>query len=319
MKAWSLEMANANPVLIDKQLDIVTDSVVVDIIASALNHRDIWITKGMYPGIVLGTTMGSDACVDFEGNKYIINPGIEWGSHQAYQSQSFRVLGVPDNGTFADKIAIDKKYLHLKPTHLTDTEAAALPLAGVTAFRSLMVKCKPKKGEKVLISGIGGGVALMAMQLAIAAGCEVYVTSGAPEKISKAILLGAKAGYSYHNPDWTKELLHDSGGVDVVIDSAAGSGFNQLVKVCKPGARISFYGGSLGKIDGLNPQPIFWKQISILGSTMGSDQDFVDMLAFVCQHNVVPILDSVIAFDNMLQGFSKMNAGKQFGKIVFQH
>lgn len=298
---------------------IEEDEVLMKITASALNHRDIWITKGQYPGIKLGAIMGADACGIWENKEYIINPGLYWGDNESFQSIDFRVLGVPDDGTFAEYIRIKKSYLFEKPTFLSVEEAAALPLAGVTAYRALINKTNPKAGEKVLISGIGGGVALFAMQFALALGCEVFVTSGSSDKIAKAISLGAKGGYLYHEQDWSKRLMNEIGGVDVVIDSAAGANFNNLVKVCNPGARISFYGGSHGKIDGLNPQLVFWRQISIYGSTMGSELDFDQMLKFVNKHKIKPIIDEVFNFNDLHLGFEKMEAGKQFGKIVFKH
>ena len=320
MLAYIIKEINQPPFKTEVPDPILNEhEALVKISASALNHRDVWITKGQYPGVKIGAVMGSDACGIWEGKEYIINPGLDWGSNEAYQSLDFRVLGVPDDGTFADYIRIDKKYLHAKPSFLTVVEAAALPLAGVTAYRALVNKTKPQVGEKVLISGIGGGVALFAMQFALALGCDVYVTSGSEEKIVKAISLGAKAGYLYREHDWTKKILADTGGVDVVIDSAGGPDFNNLVKVCNPGARIAFYGGSLGKIEGLNPQLVFWRQISIFGSTMGSELDFASMLAFVNEYKIHPIIDAVFSFDNVPLGFEKMGAGKQFGKIVFKH
>jgi NADPH:quinone reductase-like Zn-dependent oxidoreductase len=133
----------------------------------------------------------------------------------------------------------------------------------------------------VLISGIGGGVALFALQFAVAAGCEVWVTSSSEQKIEKAVALGAKGGALYTADGWAKDFNKKTGGFDVIIDSAAGSGFADLVKLCKAGARICFYGGTRGAISGVSPQIVFYKQISIFGSTMGSDKEFLDMVTFV--------------------------------------
>jgi zinc-binding alcohol dehydrogenase/oxidoreductase len=321
MKSYTINQIGQLPLMVEKEIPtLIADQKLLKVIASSLNHRDIWITKGMYPGIKLGATMGSDATgVDETGNEYIINPGIAWGLHEGFQSTEFRVLGVPDDGTFADYIAIDKKYLFPKPAHLTSVQAAALPLAGVTAYRAIIKRAQLQAGEKVLISGIGGGVALFAMQFALALGCEVWVTSSSVEKIQKAVNMGAKSGFLYTDSDWPKKLLTAFGGVDVIVDSAAGPGFNLLTKVCNPGARIVFYGGSEGKIDGLNPQPLFWKQISILGSTMGSDQDFAQMLDFINTHTIKPVVHAVYPFDDLPHGFHDMETAGQFGKIVFQH
>lgn len=321
MKAFVLKELNKYPELESVQFPTLSDDheVYLKINASALNHRDLWIVNGLYPNIKLNSVLGSDACGTSCDSRFLVNPGLDWGDHQDYQSDEFHVLGMPSMGTFAEHISVNEKYLYPCPAHLTDTEAAALPLAGVTAYRALFSRAKTKSEDRVLISGIGGGVALFAMQFAIATGCEVIVTSSSDYKIAEAINLGAHAGYLYNNPDWYKELIHDFGGVDVVIDGACGNGFNHLVKSCNPGARISFYGGSAGKIDGLNPHAIFWRQISILGSTMGSDQDFAEMLNFVTNHQIKPVIDTVYPFDQIPEGFKRMASGSQFGKIVFQH
>ncbi len=321
MRALVIEQINQPPVLIDKPEPVLSEhQALITIKASALNHRDIYITRGLYPGIRLGATMGADGSgLDSNGNKVIINPGLDWGLSPYYQAKSFRVLGVPDDGTFADFIAIDKKYLYPMPEHLTYNEAAALPLAGLTAYRSLFVKGGVQPGDKVLISGIGGGVALFAMQFALAIGCEVTVTSGSEAKIDNALDLGASYGYNYHDETWSKKLVSDMQGVDVVIDSAGGAGFKQFVKIANPGGRIVFYGGTKGNIDGINPQQVFWKQLSILGSTMGSDADFKAMLDFVNQHQIKPVISEVLGFSDIVEGFDIMEKGHQMGKIVFDH
>lgn len=321
MRTFIIRNIGALPFDTTKDLPTCSEEdILLKLNASALNHRDLWITKGLYAGIRLGATMGADGCgTASDGDSYIINPGLAWGSNEAFQSSDFRVLGVPEDGTFADYIVIPQKYIYRKPAHLTPLQAAALPLAGVTAYRAIIKRAGLQNGDKVLISGIGGGVALFAMQFALALGCEVFVTSGSEEKIEKAKGLGAKAGYLYSNQDWSKQLIAEHGGVDVIIDSAGGPGFAHLVKVCNPGARIAVYGGSLGKITELNPQVLFWKQISILGSTMGSDADFREMVAFVEHHKIVPVIDRVYPLDEIHAGFAAMAAGTQFGKIVFEH
>ena len=289
---------------------------IVELHASALNHRDIWITKGMYPGIITPIILGSDGVGNLAGKNVIINPGLNWGQNEAAQSNDFEVLGLPQNGTFANKICIEDKYIYSMPDHLSILEAAALPLAGVTAYRVLFSRCKVKSSDRVLITGTGGGVALMAVQLALAFGCEVHVTSGSDLKIEKTLELGVHKGYNYKKEDWYKDV---QGQFDVIIDSAGGQSFQHLIKICAPGARIGFYGASLGKYTNLNPQLMFWRQISLLGSTMGSDADFQDMLSFVSTHKIRPIIDEVFDLKDGAKAFAKMEAGEQFGKIVLQH
>ncbi len=320
MKALVFEAVDKLPVYKEISTPEVSgNQILLKICASSLNHRDLWITKGQYPGLRSGAIMGADGCGIYEGKTYVINPGLEWGSDSAFQTSTFRVLGVPDDGTFSEYIGIERKYIYPKPQHLTCLQAAALPLAGVTAYRALVKRAQVRDTDTVLISGVGGGVALIAMQFALAIGCKVLVTSGSELKIEKAISLGATAGYLYNDPDWPKKLINDYGGIDVVIDGACGNGFNQLLKVCKPGASIVVYGGTFGKVDGLNPQTVFWKQISILGSTMGSDHDFKDMLDFVTAHRIIPIIETILPLSGYAEGFTIMQNGAQFGKIVFDH
>lgn len=293
------------------------DEVVVNLDAAAMNHRDVWISKGMYAGLKYPVILGSDGAGWLNGEEVIINPGQGWGENETFHGKDFKILGLPENGTFAQQVITERKYVYPKPAHLTMEQAAALPLAGLTAYRALFSRGRLQRGNKLLISGIGGGVALMALQLGLAAGAEVYVTSSDQGKIDKAKDLGAKGGFLYTDDKWGKAALNETGGFDVIIDGAAGKGFGELITVSNTGGRIVNYGGSAGKIEGIVPQKVFWKHLNILGSTMGSDKDFADMLAFVNEHRIVPIIDSVIELKNAAEGFDKMDSGSQFGKIVF--
>ncbi|MEM8525476.1 MAG: zinc-binding dehydrogenase [Bacteroidota bacterium] len=290
----------------------------VNIEAAALNHRDVWITKGLYPNIHTPTILGSDGAGRVGERKVIINPNIDWGDDEAVQTLYYQILGMPENGTFAEYIVVEEDRLHDMPEHLSMEEAAALPLGGLTAFRATFTKCQIKKGDKVLISGVGGGVALFACQFAIATGAEVYVTSSSEAKIQRAIELGAKGGFLYTDENWTKQLRKEIGGVDAIIDSAAGDGFANFVKICNPAARICFYGGTRGKINNLNPQLMFWKQISIFGSTMGSDKEFGEMVEFVREHKIKPVIDQIYDLKDGVEAFKRMDAGQQFGKLVLK-
>jgi zinc-binding alcohol dehydrogenase/oxidoreductase len=293
--------------------------VVVDLLHAALNHRDLWITLGQYAGIRYPMVLGSDGAGTYRGRAYLLNPSMDWGDDPRAQGKNYRILGLPDYGTFAEAVCVPRANLVAQPTHLTSAQAAALPLAGLTAWRVLMARCQLRRGERVLISGVGGGVALLALQMAVAAGAEVWVTSGSDEKIARAVALGARGGANYRHEGWDKTLRSDAGGgFDVVIDSAAGDGFATLVNLCLPGARVGIYGGTLGKINGLSPQLIFWKQISIVGSTMGHAQDFRRMVAFVAKHEIVPVVDSEFGLSEANLALQRIQAGTQFGKIVLR-
>ena len=290
---------------------------IVKIKAAALNHRDVWIMKGQYGGIKYPSILGSDgAGIDEKGNEVIIHPSLSWGDNPNTQGKNFRILGLPDDGTFAEYIKIETKNVVPKPEHLTFEQAAALPLAGLTAYRALFSRCQVKARDKVLISGIGGGVALFALQFALAAGCDVWVTSSSDEKIQKAIAMGAKGGFKYNTEGWSKTAIGEMGGFDVIVDGAVGTGFAELVKTCRPAARICFYGATAGALTGVSPQVIFYKQLSIFGSTMGNDAEFLKMVKFVSKYKIVPIIDSVYTLENGNAALKHMDEGQQFGKIV---
>ena len=301
--------------------------VLVKLKAAAFNHRDIWISKGMYAGIKYPIIVGSDGCGviadvgrdlsrDILRNEVIINPSFNWGGEEDYQGQDFEILGLPQNGTMAEYVVVPKTYIHPQPIHLTPEQAAALPLAGLTAYRALFSKAGLKPKDKVLVNGIGGGVALFALQFAHAIGCEVWVTSSSPRKIESAQALGAAGGANYKTEGWHKQLMETAGSFDVIVDGAGGKGFGNLISIAAPGARIAIYGGTAGKIEGISPQKIFWKQISIFGSTMGSERDFHNMLHFVNRHEIVPVVDEVFPFDEAVIAAEKVEQGKQFGKVV---
>ena len=241
-----------------------------------------------------------------------------WGEDQAFQGPDFDILGMPSQGCFASHVQVDKQFLYKMPAHLTLEEGAALPLAGLTAYRALFSRAKLQKGEKVFISGIGGGVALFAMQFALANGNEVYVSSSSQEKIDKAVALGAKGGYNYKDDDMHKQVLKSVGAMDVIIDSAGGEGFAKLVNITAKGARISIYGGTRGSCT-FSPQKLFWNQASILGTTMGSDSDFRSMIDFVAEHMIRPVIDEVFPINQIGEAIEKMRDGKQFGKLVLKN
>ncbi|HKK89711.1 MAG TPA: zinc-binding dehydrogenase, partial [Saprospiraceae bacterium] len=231
------------------------------------------------------------------------------------QSRNYHIMGLPENGSFAQYLLVSEDRLIQCPEHLSNEEAAALPLAGLTAYRALFTRaqCRPK--ERVLISGFGGGVASTAFLFARAINCELYVSSSSAEKRELAMKMGAKAAFDYREKGFGKKIYKDHGGVDVVIDGAAGEGFGELVEACRPAGRISVYGGTAGKAM-MSPQKLFWKQLNILGSTMGSDKDFQEMVGFVEQHKISPLVSSVHSLSDGKVAFEAMDRQEQTGKIV---
>ncbi|MVN90455.1 quinone oxidoreductase family protein [Mucilaginibacter aquatilis] len=303
------------------------NEVLVQIKAAALNRRDYWITIGKYAGIKYPTILGSDGAgvvveaADEAGRQWlnkevIINPGHNWGNDDQYQGADFKILGLPDDGTLAEYVRVNVEYLHPKPAHLTFEHAAAIPLAGLTAYRALFTKGGITAGSKVLVVGAGAGTGTYAVQFAVAAGCQVFVTSGSGEKIERARQLGAAAGVNYKAQDWAEELKHMCGGFDVVIDSALGKDFAKIPELSNPGARIVFFGATAGSIPELNPRTLFSKQIQLLGTMMGSPDDFSNMLEFINTHKIVPVVDEVFPLTQTQQAVEKMGSSSQFGKLV---
>jgi zinc-binding alcohol dehydrogenase/oxidoreductase len=302
--------------------------VLIKLHAAALNHRDVWIQKGQYAGIRLPCTLGADGAGEIAalgegvegwavGAPVIVYPGLEWGDAAHTQGRNFRVLGMPDPGTFAEYTTAAARYVRPRPAHLSWEQAAALPLAGLTAYRAAFGRAQVQPGERVLVTGVGGGVAQVAAQFCAAAGAEVWVTSGEEEKVARALALplGLRGGISYKQANWGRTLLQNTGGFDVIIDSAVGEAFGTLLDVAAPGGRIVFYGATLG-----NPQlpaaKVFWKQLSILGTSMGSEQDFDAMLAFVNQHQLVPVVDKTFPLAEGEAALRYLEAGQQLGKVV---
>jgi NADPH:quinone reductase-like Zn-dependent oxidoreductase len=248
----------------------------------------------------------------------IINPAYGWGNNPNYQSKDFRILGLPDDGTFAEYVKVRADQLYPKPAHLTWEQAAAIPLAALTAYRALFIKGRLAKGDKVLVIGVGAGTGTFALQFAAAAGCRVFVTSGSGEKIERAKQLGAAAGVNYKSQDWAEQLQHLGGGFDVIIDSALGEGFAKLPDICNPGARIVIFGGTAGDIPAISGRKIFWKQLQILGTTMGNSDDFTAMVDFINEHRIVPVVDEVFSMADAQKAIDKMGKSHQFGKIILK-
>ena len=294
------------------------DEVAVRIRAAALNHRDLYITQGLYPGVRVPVVLGSDGVGELDERRVLLQPGLAWGEREDAQAPAYHVLGMPTDGTFAEWTVVPRANVYDCPEHLTDAEAAALPLAGLTAFRALFTRASAKTGDTVLVTGAGGGVASFAVQFAVAAGCRVFVTSSRAENVAAAVAQGAAGGVDYTADGWTDELRSLSGGLDVVVDGAGGEGFAQLTRLMRPGGRMAFYGGTRGKIPGLSPQLLFWRQVTIAGSTMGSPREFARMLAFVAEHELRPVVDSIRPLADLDAALDRMAAGQQRGKLVLR-
>lgn len=304
--------------------------VLIELRAASINHRDLWIRAGDYgtlkypcimgsdgAGVVVAT--GSEADSRWMHQKVIINPSLNWGDQRAGQGNNFQILGVPSQGTFAEYICVSQHNIHPLPEGYDFEKAAALPLAGLTAHRALFYRGDLQRGQKVLITGIGGGVAAFVLGFSIRAGAEAYVTSSSAIKIDTATKLGAEYGVNYTKAGWESQLLAKvPEGFDLIIDSAGGPGFPSLIKLLKTGGKIVTFGRTAGNIPEISPALIFYKQISILGTTMGSPADFEGMLDFINEHNMRPVIDKVFPLQECESAFLHIEKNAQFGKVILQ-
>ena len=309
---------------------LAAGEALVQIKAASVNRRDWWISKGKYPGTQYPIIPGSDgagivtAVADgahqaWVGKGVVIYPATNWGDNAAFQGPHFTITGLPGNGTFAQYVKVLVSQLVAKPAQLTWAQTACLPVAGLTAYRALFTKGQASSGHKVLIAGVGSGTGVFALQWAVAAGCDVYVTSGSDEKIARAQQLGAKAGVNYRHADWPQQLATlNPAGFDVIIDSALGDGFAHWLDLAKPGARIVFFGATAGNIPPLAGRKIFGKQLQLLGTMLGSPQEFEAMLLFVAAHNIVPVIDAELPLADAPAALAKMDSSTQFGKLVLE-
>jgi NADPH:quinone reductase-like Zn-dependent oxidoreductase len=300
--------------------------VVVELRAAALNRRDVFLRKGVAPSplpVIPGSdgagvirTLGTGVGGVSEGDEVVIFPSLGWGSGEAAPQPGFRILGGPDDGTYAELIRIPAENVMPKPKRLSWEEAAALPLAGLTAWRALVSRAQLRPGETVLVLGIGGGVATFALHIARAAGARVIVTSSSDEKLARAADLGASGGINYTADDWVDQVKAETGGgVDVVVDSV-GSTWASSVNCLRPGGRLVVFGGTGGGKVEMMVRPVTAGQVSVLGTTMGSARDFAGLLAAVDAQMWVPVIDSVRPLAEAADAHAREEAGEHFGKLV---
>src|SRR5579884_2618385 len=293
---------------------------------AAFNRRDVFISQGLYPGIQLPCILGSDglgtvaahgegASGPAAGTRVVINPTLGWGPSQRVWLRSAQVLGMPHAGTFAEYVTVPAENVVEAPASLSDDEAAAIPLAGVTAYRALVSRGGCTKDDVVLIPGVGSGVQTFVLLFAKKIGAKVIVTSSSDEKLERAKALGADVGINYRTSEkWEKDVQAVDGGPSLVVDSVGGETFAKALNVARYGARVVTYGGTTGDAK-IRPFSVFWKQLDILGSSMGSPRDFAGMLAMF-DGSIKPVVDSVFPMDDVVAAAKKVDAGEQFSKVL---
>ncbi len=311
--------------------------VVLDIRSAALNHLDLWVCMGR-PGmdIEFPHVLGSDAAgVVAEvgdgvhglaaGDEVVINPGLSCGCCEACrrgeqsECRAYSIVGLGRWGTFAERVAVPARCVRPKPVHLDWTAAAALTLAHLTAWRMLMTRARLGAGETVLIHGIGGGVALASLQIAKLAGAWVIVTSSSDDKLARAEELGADVTVNYRaEPDVAKAVIGATGGrgVDVVVDTVGADTWAIDFQAVRRGGRIVNCGVTTGAEATTPLHALYWKQVTVLGSTMGSDEDFRRLLLAVEANELAPVVHGTYSLADAADALACMEAGEQFGKIV---
>lgn len=306
------------------------NEVLIKVKASAINHRELWIQQGLYPGLTLPCILGADGSgivakvgedvdTDWLNEDIIIYPGYDWGENEEYPSRAFRVLGMPDPGTMAEYITVPVKNIVKKPKYLSWAEASAIPVASLTAWRALTRHGKIKPGDNILITGIGGGVAQAGLALALAFKANVYVTSSSKKKIAFAKTLGAIDGVNYKDEDWNVQLKEMSKGIDIVLDSSPSSILDDYFKFMNYGGRIVTYGSTGSRKTTINISKFFLRHIQFIGTAMGSPNEFKALIAFLEDHKIKPLIHEQFNFESGLEAFDALRKGTQIGKIVLVH
>ncbi|MBA3919032.1 MAG: alcohol dehydrogenase [Gemmatimonas sp.] len=316
------------------------DSVRVRLVAAALNRLDLWVLGGI-PGskVKPGWPLGSDGAGIVEavgsgvtrvkpGDRVIINPGVADRSCQCEYCRdgdqplclSYGILGEHLPGTLAEYVVVPEANLRTFPDWLPWETAAAFPLATLTAWRMVVTRAKVRAGDQVLIWGIGGGVALAALQICKHLGATVWVTSSSPEKLDKAQLLGADHLLDHRQPDVGKTIRArtDKRGVDVVIDSVGEATWAQSLTALGRRGRLVTCGGTSGPFVQVDVRRMFWNQWTLMGSTMGNDAEFGTISDFFDHGSLQPPVDSVWSLDEAQAAYARLASGQQFGKVVIR-
>lgn len=299
--------------------------VVVALKTAGLNRRDLYIPNRRGDK-AKALTLGSDGAGVIEaigkgvtnvavGDEVIINPALRWYENSDAPPKEFDILGMPDNGTFAEKIVLSAEQVEMKPAHLSWEEAGVVALAGLTGYRALFTKGNLQAGETVFIPGAGSGVATFLIAYAKNIGARVIVTSRSEEKRQQALAVGADVALDT-NEDWALALVGET--VDLVIDSVGRATFNRALAILKKGGRIVVFGATTEDTVELDLRNFFYSQFQLVGSTMGSREELRDMLAHLEKYETRPVLDKVYDLEDAGEAFRYLEESKNFGKIALR-
>jgi zinc-binding alcohol dehydrogenase/oxidoreductase len=300
--------------------------VVIDLRAAALNRRDLRVVEGGWPGLDAPFVPGSDGAGVVRalgggvggfaaGDEVLVNPALRWGDDARILGPGFNILGGPSDGTFAEQVRVPAVNVFAKPVRLSMEQAAALPLAGLTAWRALFTRGGLHSGQSVLVHGAGAGTSTFAVQFARAAGARVFVTSSSADKIARSLELGAEAGFDYRADGWEQALVDRSGGgVDLVIDSAGT--WAASAKCVRAGGRVVVFGSTASATAEMDVRGFYFKQIDVVGTMMGSPVDFRALMRACETQSWTPVVDSTRPLAGVGDAFRREDASEQFGKLV---
>ncbi|MBT8395366.1 MAG: zinc-binding dehydrogenase [Gemmatimonadetes bacterium] len=303
--------------------------------AAAMNHLDLWVRRGLPFEIIMPHIGGSDIAgvVDAAGpgvsgvepgTRVVVDPSLDYGwyddvpSGPTLPAKEMRLIGEHTQGGFAEYCVVPAENLVEVPDSVSFQDAAAASLVGVTAWRALMVRGGLRTGERVLITGASGGVSTVAIQMARLAGAEVFAVTSGRENVTKARELGAQTVYDRNEVEWGREVFRDTGkrGVDLVLDSVGEAIWPACLKALAVGGRLVTFGATTGAAGATEIRLVFWKQLSVLGSTMGSPADYRNAMNLVFQGKVEPVIHSILPLEETRTAHELLEAGQVFGKIV---
>lgn len=314
-----LKFININLPSLDPQ------EILIDIKVAGLNRRDLYVPrlrKGAKDPLVLGSdgagvvaAIGDQVTRVSVGDKVIINPALGWFEKSAAPPENFEILGMPDDGTFAEKLIIDAAQVERKPDHLSWEETGVLGLASLTGFRAMFTRGNLQAGETVFIPGAGSGVATFLIMFAKSIGARVIVTSRSEKKRQQALQLGADRALDTA-ADWADQLQDET--IDLVIESVGAATFNRSLSVLKRGGKIVVFGATTDDIVDFNLREFFYGQYDLLGSTMGSREEFRAMLKFVRDYEIRPVIDQIYPFAEITTALEQIKKSTQFGKLAIK-
>lgn len=340
MKAILFDQHGPPEVLVQRDLpdpEISGSEVLIEVRAAAVNHLDVFLRRGL-PGLRLNLphVPGSDAAgivravgpkVDSSlvaGTRVVLNPGISCG-HCEFCSEGFggacrtyKVVGEHTDGTYAQLLKVPSTNLLPLPDSMSFEDAAAAPLVFMTAWSMLIGKGQLRPGEDVLVLAAGSGVGTAAVQIARLAGCRVFAAAGSDEKLEHARKLGADVLINYRNEEFDRVVRQKTGnrGVDVVVDHVGADTWVRSLKAARKGGRILTCGATSGYAPQTDLRHIFYRQLRVIGSTMGSDSDFASVMRCVFRGQLRPVVDSVLPLKDAAEAHRRLEARNVFGKIV---